>query len=165
MVRIRLRRAGSRNAPSYRLVVADSRAPRDGRFIENLGHYNPRRTPPEIVVNGEIAQRLEPANRPRDPGGYENPIDSTLEISQSSWIVVRCFEKYQNDRFRFAHSSPVHVDVADSPPRPRRQEVDFLIRRIEDQLARSADVLPEAAMDEYRQALKIYQKIRQTACD
>ena len=55
MVRIRLRRAGSRNAPSYRLVVADSRAPRDGRFIENLGHYNPRRNPPEIVVNNERA--------------------------------------------------------------------------------------------------------------
>lgn len=117
----------------------------------------------EIVVNGEIAQRLEPANRPRDRGGYESPIKSTLEIGQSSWIVVRCFEEHANKRLRFAHSSPVHVDVPDSPLRPRRQQVAFLIQRIEDQLARSTDVLPEAALAEYRKALKIYQKICRTA--
>lgn len=119
----------------------------------------------EIVVNGEIAQRLAPANRPKDGGGYENPIESSLEIGQSSWIVVRCFEQHANQRVRFAHSSPIHVDVADSPLRPRRQQIDFLIQRIEDQLARSADVLPDAALAEYRKALRIYQEIRQTARD
>ena len=41
MVRIRLRRMGSKNHPHYRVVVADSRSPRDGRFIETIGHYNP----------------------------------------------------------------------------------------------------------------------------
>ncbi|HIE51397.1 MAG TPA: 30S ribosomal protein S16 [Armatimonadetes bacterium] len=55
MVKIRLRRTGARNQPSYRLVVADARAPRDGRFIETIGHYNPRRDPPEIVVKEERA--------------------------------------------------------------------------------------------------------------
>jgi len=119
----------------------------------------------EIVVNGEIAQRPATANHPRDRGGYESLFKSTLEIDQSSWIVVRCFEERANKRLRFAHSSPVHFDVADSPLRPRRRQVDFLIQRIEDQLARSAEVLPEAAMAEYRKALKIYQKIRQTARD
>jgi hypothetical protein len=119
----------------------------------------------EIVINGEIAQRLDPANRPRERGGYESPIKATLDIDGSSWIVVRCFEEYDNGRLRFAHSSPVHVDVAGVPLRPRRREVDFLIRRIEDQLARSAEVLPEAALAEYRRALDIYQKIRETARD
>lgn len=57
MLRIRLRRTGSKNQPSYRIVVADSRKPRDGRFVENLGHYNPRFDPPEMVVDTEKAQK------------------------------------------------------------------------------------------------------------
>ncbi len=48
MVRIRLRRMGSKRQPSYRIVVADARRPRDGQFIEVIGHYNPR-TEPETV--------------------------------------------------------------------------------------------------------------------
>ena len=48
MVRIRLRRVGAKKQPSYRIVVADKDAPRDGRFIENIGNYNPR-TEPETV--------------------------------------------------------------------------------------------------------------------
>ncbi len=53
MVKIRLRRMGAKKQPSYRIVVADSRAARDGRFIEVVGHYNPRTEPPTIVVNEE----------------------------------------------------------------------------------------------------------------
>lgn len=56
MVRIRLRRVGSKGQPSYRIVVADQRTPRDGRFIENIGHYNPRTEPNEIVIDSERAQ-------------------------------------------------------------------------------------------------------------
>lgn len=48
MVRIRLRRVGAKKQPSYRIVVADKEAPRDGRFLEILGHYNPR-TQPETI--------------------------------------------------------------------------------------------------------------------
>ena len=55
MVRIRLRRMGAKGQPSYRVVVADSRSPRDGRFIEIIGHYNPRLEPSEIVINKEKA--------------------------------------------------------------------------------------------------------------
>ena len=54
--RIRLRRTGRRHAPTYRIVVADSRAPRDGRFIEMIGHYNPRTDPATIEVNAEKAR-------------------------------------------------------------------------------------------------------------
>lgn len=53
MVRIRLRRTGSTKQASYRVVVADQRAPRDGHFIENLGYYNPRTNPPTFEVNRE----------------------------------------------------------------------------------------------------------------
>ena len=54
-VRIRLSRHGKKKAPFYRLVVADSRSPRDGRFIEILGTYNPLTEPAEIKVNAERA--------------------------------------------------------------------------------------------------------------
>lgn len=51
MVKIRLRRVGAKGQPSYRLVVADSRAPRDGRFIETIGFYNPRTEPETIEID------------------------------------------------------------------------------------------------------------------
>jgi len=56
MVRIRLRRTGKKKQASYRIVVADSESPRDGRFIENIGFYNPRTDPPTIEVKAERAQ-------------------------------------------------------------------------------------------------------------
>lgn len=55
MVKIRLRRTGAKNRPSYRLIATDSRAPRDGAFIANLGHYNPLTDPETVVINEEKA--------------------------------------------------------------------------------------------------------------
>src|SRR5579863_2675045 len=56
MVKIRLRRMGAKKQQTYRFVVADARAPRDGRFIEILGHYNPRTEPRTVVVDEEKAR-------------------------------------------------------------------------------------------------------------
>ncbi len=55
MLKIRLRRMGAKKAPFYRIVVADSRAPRDGAFVEELGYYNPLTSPSEIKVDNEKA--------------------------------------------------------------------------------------------------------------
>lgn len=55
MVKIRLRRVGAKNRPSYRLVVADSRAPRDGAFISKIGHYDPLTDPETVVIDEEKA--------------------------------------------------------------------------------------------------------------
>jgi small subunit ribosomal protein S16 len=55
-VKIRLRRTGGKKQPSYRVVVADSRSPRDGRFIENIGNYNPRTDPPTYTIDEERAR-------------------------------------------------------------------------------------------------------------
>ena len=57
MVKIRLRRMGAKKAPYYRIVVADSRSPRDGRCIEEIGTYNPLTEPSTIVVDVEKAQQ------------------------------------------------------------------------------------------------------------
>ena len=57
MLRMRLRRVGAKNQPSYRIVVADSRAARDGAFVDYLGHYNPRTEPPTVVIDEEKARK------------------------------------------------------------------------------------------------------------
>ena len=57
MLKIRLRRMGAKKAPFYRLVVADSRYPRDGRFIEEIGYYNPMVSPEEVKVDSEKAKK------------------------------------------------------------------------------------------------------------
>ena len=56
MVKIRLRRMGAKKAPYYRVVVADSRYPRDGRFIEEIGTYNPCVSPAEIKIDADRAR-------------------------------------------------------------------------------------------------------------
>jgi small subunit ribosomal protein S16 len=55
MVKIRLRRVGAKKQPSYRVVVADSRSPRDGRFIEVIGFFNPRTEPPTVDIKEDRA--------------------------------------------------------------------------------------------------------------
>lgn len=55
MVRIRLRRVGAKKQPSYRIVVADKDAPRDGRFIENIGYFNPRTEPETVEMDTDRA--------------------------------------------------------------------------------------------------------------
>ena len=66
-VKIRLRRMGAKKAPFYRVVVADSRYPRDGRFIEEIGYYNPLTSPAEIKINAEKANAwLEKGAQPTE---------------------------------------------------------------------------------------------------
>ena len=68
MLRIRLRRTGAKKQPRYRVVVAESRAPRDGAYVEVLGWYNPQADPSQIVLNTEkarawIARGAQPSDR------------------------------------------------------------------------------------------------------
>lgn len=56
-VKLRLKRMGAKKAPFYRIVAADSRSPRDGRFIEVVGTYNPLTTPAEVKINEELVMK------------------------------------------------------------------------------------------------------------
>ncbi|HVI42166.1 MAG TPA: 30S ribosomal protein S16 [Anaerovoracaceae bacterium] len=56
-VKIRLKRMGAHKKPFYRVVVADSRSPRDGKFIEEIGYYNPLTNPADVKIDGEIAKK------------------------------------------------------------------------------------------------------------
>ena len=69
MLKIRLRRMGAKKAPFYRIIVADSRAPRDGAFLEELGYYNPLTDPVELKVDHERAAHwLSNGAQPTDTG-------------------------------------------------------------------------------------------------
>ena len=69
MVKIRLKRMGAHKKPFYRVVVADSRTPRDGKFIEEIGTYNPLKDPAEIIIDNEAAQKwLANGAQPTDTG-------------------------------------------------------------------------------------------------
>jgi hypothetical protein len=74
-------------------------------------------------------------------------------------VAVRAIEKRPGARIRFAHSSPVYIDIEGRPLRPRKSEVEYLIERVQTQIDRSGKVLPPAAIAEYRKALKAYKKI------
>lgn len=67
-VKIRLRRMGAKKAPFYRVIVADSRSPRDGRFIEEIGYYNPITEPADVKIDEEKAIKwLKTGAQPSDP--------------------------------------------------------------------------------------------------
>lgn len=83
-IKIRLKRMGAKKAPFYRVIVADSRSPRDGRFIDTIGTYNPLTTPAEIKLNEESAIKW------LDNGAI--PTDTVKNLFSKAGIM----EKYHN---------------------------------------------------------------------
>jgi len=78
-VKIRLKRMGAKKAPFYRVVVADSRAPRDGKFIEEIGYYNPITEPAEIKIDAEKAKKWL--------GTGAQPSDTVKSLLKKSGII------------------------------------------------------------------------------
>ncbi len=78
-VKMRLRRMGAKKAPFYRVIVADSRSPRDGRFIEEIGYYNPLTTPAEIKIDAEKAKKWL--------GNGAQPTETVKSLLKKSGIV------------------------------------------------------------------------------
>lgn len=79
MVKIRLKRMGANKKPFYRVVVADSRAPRDGKFIEEIGYYNPMSDPADIKIDEEKAKKWL--------GTGAQPTDTVKKLFQKSGIL------------------------------------------------------------------------------
>ena len=80
-VKIRLKRMGSNKKPFYRIGVADSRAPRDGRFIEEIGYYNPVSEPKQIKINDEKANKWL--------GVGAQPTETVKKLLQSQEIIAK----------------------------------------------------------------------------
>ena len=80
-VKIRLRRMGAKKAPFYRVVVADSRSPRDGRFIEEVGFYDPMKEPVEIKLDAEKIQKWL--------GNGAQPTDTVRALLVKSGVISK----------------------------------------------------------------------------
>ncbi len=85
MVRIRLRRVGRKNAPMYRIVVADSQSPRDGRFIEVIGQYSPREVPADGAKTGRLTLLADRANYWLDVGAQ--PSDTVRSLLRRAGVL------------------------------------------------------------------------------
>jgi len=77
----------------------------------------------------------------------------------ASWIALRCFEDRADQRPRFAHTAPFHFEIAERPLRPRKEEIEYLIRRVEDELNRHQNVLSPESLTEFENALRAYKNI------
>ena len=80
-VKIRLRRMGAKKAPFYRVVVADSRYPRDGRFIEEIGYYNPTTEPATVKIDSDAAKKWI--------GNGAQPTDTVRSILKAQGIIEK----------------------------------------------------------------------------
>jgi hypothetical protein len=119
----------------------------------------------EVVVNGEVRQTLKPANDPGEAGTRRSAAALELPLEGSSWLAVRAIERRPDGRVRFAHSAPCHFEAEGRPLRPRRAEAEFLVRRVEAELARSRELLPAEAVAEYERALEAYRRVLRDARD
>lgn len=117
----------------------------------------------EVIHQGRVIASLPAANEPTPEGVFHQRFEHTVAVEQSSWIVLRCFAVDSDGRVRFAHTAPWHIQVQDQPVRPRSYEVQYLIERMEHEIQRNQGLLMDEALDEYRQALRIYRSIAERA--
>jgi hypothetical protein len=113
----------------------------------------------ELIVNGEVARHFEPENRRIKSGSYENHISTQFKPQITSWLAWRCFETRPNSRFRFAHTAPWHCEIPGQPLHPKREQIDWLISRVKEEIARSQGIAPENLIQDYQTALQMYEQI------
>jgi len=113
----------------------------------------------EVLHNGIPVRTLMPRNSPTPEGAHETAFSTELTLAESGWLAVRCWEDRPAGRFRWAHSAPWHVTVPGKPLQPRREEKEFLVGRMEAELARSRSLLAPEALAEYDRALARYRSL------
>jgi hypothetical protein len=117
----------------------------------------------EVIINGEVAGSAKPENLETPGKGYTSTVIAKPGVDESSWVAVRCFEDRPDKRRRFAHSAPIYIDVPGKPLRPRRVDVEFLLKRVEDETARNKGLLKPESLAEYQEAADYYRKKLQEA--
>ncbi|MFY8059291.1 MAG: hypothetical protein ACOVRM_16220, partial [Planctomycetaceae bacterium] len=115
----------------------------------------------ELVRNGVIeAVAVQSEQVPSGDRGYwKTALDHSVQLTASGWLAVRVFEQISGGKVSFAHSNPIFLDNPARPVPANRREVEYLVRRMDEELQRNAGVLSEEALDEYRRARDIYAAI------
>ncbi len=148
MLRIRLRRVGKKKQPMYRIVVADSRSPRDGAFVEALGHYHPMNEPSVIVLDGERARHwLDKGAQPSDR------VSKILAIQGIAPIPPKLQKRIELGKQRAAGAAkekpkaeaPPAAEAAASPPTEAPPAADASARAPAEAAASAPPAAPPAA--------------------
>ncbi len=106
----------------------------------------------EIIVNGAVHETINLNSR-------QGVIDREIPLDGTTWIALRVWEPQPDGRLRFAHTAPVWFDDSQKPLRPRREQAEFLAKRVSDEISRSTPLLPAAAIQEYQRALYHWQSL------
>lgn len=112
------------------------------------------------VVGAGVSTRHEFVTYRRDDGTYLTVLKDDEHVVRhqgvSTWLAMRCFEQLPDGRLRFAHSAPLFIDIDGAPVTPHLRQVRSLVLRMEEEIARNKEVLSEAELAEYREALEFY---------
>lgn len=117
---------------------------------------------PEVILNGDSVIRVAAGAIANGGNLFVYP-KHRIQITQTGWMAIRWMVRRSDGRVRFAHTGVWHFEVPGKPLRPKREEVEFLVSRIRDELARNEGVLPGPALAEYREALRRYEALRANA--
>jgi len=113
----------------------------------------------ELIINGEITAVSPAKSLILSDHTSETHFSISPDISESSWIAVRVFEDTQDNRPRFAHSAPVFVNISGLPLRPKRAEVEYLLKRSEDEIIRNRGTVTDRALAEFEEAAEFYRAL------
>lgn len=145
-VKIRLARAGAKKAPFYRVVAADSRAPRDGRFIEILGRYNPRTEPSTIEIDlDKVDAWLAKGAQPTET------VEKLIAIARNPEAVPPAKEAAPSKKARAkaAEAAKKATEVPAAPPEePAAEAVEAVEEPVAEETAEAADVVEEPVAEE-----------------
>ena len=152
MLRIRLRRTGKKKQPSYRVVVADSRAPRDGRFVETIGFYNPRTDPPTFRIEEERALYwLSQGAKPSEPVARllekQGTLDRFARLKAGEDLESLLAEAAEERRA--AEEAAIEVEKAPPEEAPEAEEA-----AIEAEETPAEEVAPEAGEASAEEAIE-----------
>lgn len=161
MIKIRLRRVGAKKQPHYRVVVADARAPRDGRFIEIIGHYNPRIDPPAYTIQEDRAiYWLQRGAQPTDPvlrmlqklGTYQK-LERVKAGELLADILAEEVERPPAPEEAVVAPPPAEVEEPVAPEEEREAPPEISIQDLE-LPTRAVRVLSEAGIETVQDMLK-----------
>ena len=113
----------------------------------------------EILVNGQVRRTVPAENRRTASGACQTRFSEVIELDRTSWIALRCLQPFSAGRYRFAHTAPWHFQFGDQAIVPRREQINELVKRVKDEISRHQDRLPKDALEEFKQALAIYERI------
>lgn len=117
----------------------------------------------EILVNGTVVDSIVPHLARTPDKAWRVRLRRRVAMHESSWLAVRSVEPQPDGRRRFAHTAPWYCSVGGKPIVPRRDQVDYFVARMDEELRRNREILSPPALAEFEQARQVYRRLLHTA--